>query len=142
MLEGADCGGLAGGLCLYRPTGYGPGDWGRCAATCQAHDDCANPQLWCRYTTYAPVGSGYCIQFGNGTECPTGTECDALMDPQGGYEWQCVQTSHGPYCLETDPANGDELVFPLAGGMGGAGGAGGGSSTGGTGGSGGGTGGN
>ncbi len=140
-IEGDDCGGLSNGLCAYSPSGFGPGDFGRCSAACSAHDQCGNPDWWCHDNTYAP--QGFCFTT---DDCPNGNEC--------GSEDMCADTLYGPKCLEFDPqtcgqgggggAGGGpscDLVFPLGnaapGGSGGAGGAGGAGGSGGAGGTGG-----
>ena len=114
ILDGVDCGGgLDSGLCVYRPSGYGPGDFGRCSLACNAHDDCANPAWWCSAVSYAT--NGFCFTT---DDCPQG-------DPQCAQGEKCTDTIYGPKCLQVDMD--DELIFPLgsaAPGTGGAGGAG------------------
>lgn len=140
-LDGDDCNGLANGLCVYRPSGYGPGDFGRCSKACSSHDECGNPDWWCAPNNFAQ--NGYCFTT---DDCPNGNEC--------GADEQCTDTKYGPKCLDFDPTNcggggaggagGCALIFPLgdaapdgAGGAGGAGGQGGAAGQGGAGGQGG-----
>ncbi|MCA9618741.1 MAG: hypothetical protein KC731_06960 [Myxococcales bacterium] len=108
VLEAQDCGGLAQGLCILRPDGYGPGDDGRCAAACKSHDACAAPDWWCAHADFGPDGAGYCLL--TPTDCPNGTD-----DCPPGF--QCEATIYGPKCLELDPTtcvgNDCELYFPL-----------------------------
>lgn len=118
-----DCFGIENGLCIYRPSGHGAGDWGACSPNCVAQDRCYNPEFWCRSTSYAPPGTGYCL---GAQECPGGqADCNSLDPPQvAEYAWQCTDTPSGPFCLEVDTTNGNQLVFPLQGttGAGGSGG--------------------
>jgi hypothetical protein len=111
-LDSLDCGGLTEGVCVFRPSGYGPGDQGFCSPSCEVQSDCQNPDWWCFSNTFAP--QGFC--FGT-ADCPNGqADCEAA-DP--GTTNVCTNTIHGPKCL--DPA------IPLGGaGTGGAGGGGGG----------------
>jgi hypothetical protein len=139
-----DCGGLANGVCAFAPAGYGPGDFGRCAGVCTAHDDtCASPDFWCFTTNYAPEGAGYCF---TAADCPDG-ESDCTNPAHN-----CFETTLGPKCLHFAPGTCDlegncDTLFPLGdrdpgaggggggvGGSGGAGGAGGGGGAGGNGG--------
>jgi hypothetical protein len=125
----SDCGGLAEGLCVFRPSGYGAGDFGRCTRSCTEHGDCGNPAWWCFGNNFAE--NGYCF---TGQDCTTTADCtNAMLGP----EYTCVMTKFGGKCLELDPKcvmnGGDEttcgLQFPLGSaapdptGAGGAGGA-------------------
>ena len=128
LLNTNDCGGLDKGLCVFRPTGYGSGDFGRCTLACTEHDQCANPNWWCSGNNFAL--NGYCFTT---PDCKTTTDC-AMSGP----EHACIKTKFGSKCLELDAdcvkGGGDEktcaLRFPLgdaapeATGAGGAGGAG------------------
>lgn len=126
-----DCGGLDKGLCVYRPSGYGAGDFGRCASACTSHDQCGNPAWWCSANNFAE--NGYCFTT---EDCTTTADCaNAMLGP----EYACVPTKFGGKCLEidaeclkkeNDPAK--CTLFPLGtaapdptGGSGGGGGAGG-----------------
>lgn len=111
LFETNDCGGIEEGLCVFRPTGNGAGDFGFCTPSCTQHDQCQNPSFWCFSTNFSD--NGYC--FG-ATPCPNG-QSDCMSDT-------CTDTAYGPFCIDT--------AFPLgnagtggAGGMGGGGGAGG-----------------
>jgi hypothetical protein len=106
-LKSASCQGIESGLCLYRPSANGAGDFGYCAPACLAHDDCRNPDFWCHGVhdlTGAQIANGFCMLA---APCPGG-EADCTGDPTT----TCVATIHGPYCLQSD--------FPLGAGGGGA----------------------
>lgn len=128
LLETDDCGGIDKGVCIYRPGGYGAGDFGRCSAACTQHDACANPAWWCFSNNF--VEHGFCF---TATDCPNG-------DVECGTGEKCADTKYGPKCLDADAdclMNGGSpadcpLQYPLgaaeppgSGGAGGAGGAGG-----------------
>jgi hypothetical protein len=122
----AECGGLAGGLCVFSPMGHALGDQAFCTPSCLKQDDCQNPTFWCQSIggiTGMQVPNGFC--FGT-SDCPNGqADCTNMM-------LTCTPTKYGPKCL--DPA------FPLGtagGGGAGGGGGGGGGGAGGTGGAGG-----
>jgi hypothetical protein len=127
LATGMNCGGVMGGLCVFGPSvddvSAEVGDFAFCTGSCDAHDKCAwTDGMFCFDNgLYDQIGLGYC--FGT-TECPNGDECDA--------DEICVQTKYGPVCLDPDPVNETEPLFPLGeaapggGGGGGAGGAGGG----------------
>jgi len=111
-LDGDDCNGLTNGLCIYRPGGYGAGDFGRCAAACTKHDQCGNPNWWCFGNNFLDFtgGNGFCF---TADECTSGAQCDS--------DQYCVTTKHGKRCLEFNPS----MCNSGSGGGGGAGGAGG-----------------
>ncbi len=89
-----DCGGIDAGLCDYRPSGYGPGDYGRCALGCAKHDVCGNPSWWCQ--THATAKRPYCFTTAN---CMTTADCvSAKYTPP----YDCVKTKYGGKCLERD----------------------------------------
>lgn len=126
-IDAYDCGGLTGGLCVFRPTDNGAGDYGFCSPACLQHDECQNPDWWCfgiEGVSGGLVDNGFC--FG-ATPCPNGDECD----PAAGDV--CTDTKYGAFCL--DPAFPLGTAAPDPTGSGGGGGAGGGG-TGGAGGSG------
>lgn len=112
-LDGFDCGGLENGVCVFRPSGYGPGDHGFCSPACSVQTDCNNPDWWCFGNTFAT--NGFCF---TATPCPNGQgDCDATD--------LCTQTQHGPFCLDPAIPLGEGGGGGGGGGMGGAGGAGG-----------------
>jgi hypothetical protein len=127
-----DCGGIENGVCVYKPAALGAGDFGRCAARCNQHDECGNPAWWCEKFNFAP--HGYC-GFGQ-PDCMTDADCPNAMASDS----FCVDTKYGKKCLQYDPKSctksddpNCKLRFPLGtaapvgtGGAGGAGGAGGG----------------
>lgn len=128
-----DCGGAQEGLCAFANSTAGLGDLAFCTGSCAAHDTCNYTDGFFCFDIglLGQLGVGYC--FGT-TDCPNGqSDCDA--------EEICTDTTFGPVCLEEDPSNAGEPLFPLgmAGGQGGAGGGtgGAGGSTGGSGGTGG-----
>jgi len=140
----ADCGGLDKGLCMFRPTGYGAGDFGRCTAACTEHDDCGNPTWWCFGNEFAMNGFCYTSE-----DCKATVDCtNAMLGPDVG----CYETKYGGKCLEAADPNcltkhaGDTSKCPpriplgtaAPEGSGGAGGSGGGGGAGGAGGAGGG----
>jgi hypothetical protein len=99
-----NCGGVTSGLCVYRPSANGAGDFGFCAPACTAQDQCQNPAFWC-----FPVGgltdpdptkgiqNGFC--FG-ATPCPNGdADCASAKGTS------CTSTKDGPFCLNP--------MFPL-----------------------------
>jgi hypothetical protein len=89
QLDGADCGGLAGGLCIFLPSGAGAGDVGYCTETCDVHSDCLNPTFWCRAVGF--TANKYCL---NAAPCPNGqTDCTAANTT-------CTNTAYGPYCID------------------------------------------
>lgn len=124
-----DCGGLSVGLCVFKPVGYGAGDFGRCTLACTEHGQCANPSWWCNGNNFAD--NGYCFTT---TDCKITTDC-----AMAGTNYACIMTKSGGKCLELNAdcvkKGGDEktcpLRFPLGSaappttGSGGAGGAGG-----------------
>ena len=120
-LDGNDCGGLEGGLCTFRPTANGAGDYGFCTPGCSKQDDCQNPDFWCFSNTFSTVG--YC--FG-AADCPNGqSDCTSGNT--------CTDTEYGPLCLDPAiPFDGNGTGG--GGGMGGSGGMGGAGGTGGAGG--------
>lgn len=128
-LDGDDCGGLDAGLCVFRPTTSGIGDYGFCTPSCTQHDDCQNPDFWCFDNTFS--AKGYCFVA---TACPGGQ-----ADCVGADNEVCTDTKYGPFCLDPYPlgsagTGGGGTGGGGTGGAGGAGGAGGGGGTGGTGG--------
>jgi hypothetical protein len=107
-LEGDDCGGLDVGVCVYRPSDYGAGDFGRCAPRCTVHDECGNPDWWCVSPVYSD--NGYCFTT---DDCPNGgSDCTAEDE-------DCIDTKYGPKCLQLDPiclgggGGGCPVRFPL-----------------------------
>ncbi|MEP7122789.1 MAG: hypothetical protein ABJE95_17825 [Byssovorax sp.] len=96
-----DCGGLEKGLCVYSPTGNGPGDFGFCAPGCSLQSDCQNTDFWCFGVgglTGSAVDNGFC--FG-ATPCPNGkTDCKSMN-----AKVMCTDTKYGPFCVDT--------TFPL-----------------------------
>jgi len=102
-----DCGGLDKGLCVFRPTGYGAGDFGRCTPACTGHDQCSNPSWWCNGNNFAP--NGYCFTT---TDCKVTADC-----APSGPEYGCIATKFGGKCLELDADcvknGGDEKTCPL-----------------------------
>ncbi len=106
-LDGDDCGGLTNGLCIYSPSKYGAGDFGRCARTCKTQDDCYNPNTWCRGESYA-MGFGYCLFT---SACTSDADCKTKGTV-------CATTKLGKFCLDLDPAcasmgSNCALQFPL-----------------------------
>jgi len=106
VATGPSCGGIAAGLCLFTPTGAGPGDQGACAAACTSQTACGFPTLGCfpitnlSGTSAGETNNGWCLPP---TPCPNGaTDCAKDLGPT------CVQTSDGPFCLNTKyPAPGE-----------------------------------
>ena len=97
------CGGVTQGLCIYRPSGNGAGDYGFCAPACLKQDDCQNPDFWCLpvagLTGTMGVPNGFCTL---GTPCPNGaSDCASIAMST------CTATNYGPICLTSD--------FPLGG---------------------------
>jgi hypothetical protein len=126
-----DCNGYANGVCLFKASVTGAGDWGACVPRCTAHDACGQPHNFCRTLGISQPGEGFCYFV---TECPNGNECAGIDPPQNpDYQWQCTTTALGDFCLEVDTTNGDQLVFPFTsmgtGGAGGGGGTGGGTTS-------------
>jgi len=132
--ETHDCGGPTLGLCVLEPAlgpdfSAGVEDVGFCAAACPTHGACNYLEriLCFDLGQLGTFGVGYCMPA---TACPSGNEC-------GGDE-MCVLTANGPACVQFDPENTSDPLFPLdeaAGGAAGAAGAGGASGGGGAGGS-------
>lgn len=131
-VDAYDCGGLTEGLCVFRPSDNGPGDYGFCSPACKQHDECNNPDWWCfgiGGVSDGLVDNGFC--FG-ATACPNGNECTG--------DDVCTDTKYGPFCLDTIYPLGSAAPDPTGSGGGGAGGSGaGGGGMGGSGGSGGGS---
>lgn len=126
-IMGKDCGGLDKGLCVYRPNGFGAGDFGRCAAACNQHSDCGNESWYCVGGSFLQFtsGNGYCFTVDS---CTDNASCDT--------DEYCVDTKDGKKCLEYNPndcgqggAGGGgstcKLLFPLGDAAPGTGGAGG-----------------
>jgi hypothetical protein len=90
------CGGVSKGVCLFRPSKNGAGDYGFCDPACAKQDDCQNPEFWCGpaagITGTAGVTNGLCAL---GKACPNGaSDCASSAT--------CTQTIYGPYCLAGD----------------------------------------
>lgn len=98
-LSTSDCGGPEHGLCAFRPSANGAGDFGFCTPSCAAHLDCQKPSFWCFGIEGVTevVQRGFC--FG-ATPCPGGQgECvDANQQPTG---YTCTDTPQGAFCLDT-----------------------------------------
>ena len=94
-LDSTDCGGLAKGLCVFSPSGFGAGDQGFCTNACTKHDECQNPDWWC-FSTNFQMGNGYCF---TAVDCPNGdSDCvDANMQP---LKQKCHDTKYGPKCID------------------------------------------
>src|SRR5262249_17240851 len=93
-LDTQDCGGLQNGLCIFGPQKDGLGDGGYCTPSCDVHEQCQNPLLWC-FSFAGPTGTtlpkGYCFLA---KECPGGnSDCSGTGMP-------CVTTQYGPYCID------------------------------------------
>jgi hypothetical protein len=136
LQETNDCGGLEKGICRYKPSKNGAGDWGACARSCTTQDDCDTPNQWCS-TFFSDVKWGYCDFT---SDCTKDEDCTKNQKDS-----KCVDTKFGKKCLDLDivcfmkMGMNCPLAFPLGNaapqtGAGGAGGSGaGGSGTGGSG---------
>jgi hypothetical protein len=102
-----ECGGTDKGLCLITPAVQncpadqlcsGAGDYGFCSNNCDSHDDCPNPDLWCRTI----LGAGRCFFT---LECTMNgqPDCSKLMGTT------CTDVGGGKkFCLEPKyPLNGN-----------------------------------
>jgi hypothetical protein len=92
-LDGDDCGGLAKGICVFSASGTGAGDFGYCAPSCTAQNQCQNPGFWCFGINNVGSGNGWCFQ---GTPCPNGaSDCSSVPNTT------CTMTMYGAQCIDT-----------------------------------------
>jgi hypothetical protein len=103
LLETADCGGVASGICAYSEPGGGPGDAAFCTGACTAHEDCK--QLDLLYCFSFPLGAaimnGFCYHT---TDCTTaGEPCDepgnfpgSVCTAIGGAGLKCLDPTYPP----------------------------------------------